>query len=235
MRTFVIGDIHGAHKALVQCLERSGFNSESDRLIVLGDVCDGYPQVSQCIEALLRLKHCILIVGNHDVWMIDWAVRGSKPDLWLAQGGASTMSSYAGAAVPAGHVEFLNLGHASFELDGDAFVHGGFDPRFPLKGQPIQKLAWDRDLLFEARRAHLAGQPQKFGHYNNIFVGHTPTTNFGSDVPLHFGNVWALDTGAGWSGKLTIMDVKTQEYWQSDPTPQLYGAGGRKGRKDPCD
>ena len=55
MRTFAIGDIHGAYKALVQCFERSGFDYENDRLIVLGDVCDGYPEVKQCIDELQAL------------------------------------------------------------------------------------------------------------------------------------------------------------------------------------
>jgi len=41
-RTLVIGDIHGAYKALVQCLERSGFDKEKDTLITIGDVCDGW-------------------------------------------------------------------------------------------------------------------------------------------------------------------------------------------------
>jgi serine/threonine protein phosphatase 1 len=31
-----------------------------------------------------------------------------------------------------------------------------------------------------------------------------------------------MDTGAGWAGKLTIMDVQTKEYWQSDPVQSLY-------------
>jgi len=34
--------------------------------------------------------------------------------------------------------------------------------------------------------------------------------------------------GVGWSGKFTIMDVTTKEYWQSDLTPDLYG--GTPGR-----
>ena len=28
--------------------------------------------------------------------------------------------------------------------------------------------------------------------------------------------VWDLDTGGGYEGKLTIMNVHTKEYWQSD-------------------
>ncbi|MCA9398849.1 MAG: metallophosphoesterase, partial [Candidatus Omnitrophica bacterium] len=55
MRVFAIGDIHGAYKALIQCLERSGFDYQKDRLIVLGDVCDGYPQAKKCISELLKI------------------------------------------------------------------------------------------------------------------------------------------------------------------------------------
>lgn len=43
MRTFVIGDIHGAYKALVQFLEHSGFDYDNDRLIPIGDIADGSP------------------------------------------------------------------------------------------------------------------------------------------------------------------------------------------------
>ena len=44
MKTYAIGDIHGAYKALIQCFERSKFDYKNDRLIVMGDVCDGYPE-----------------------------------------------------------------------------------------------------------------------------------------------------------------------------------------------
>jgi serine/threonine protein phosphatase 1 len=41
-------------------------------------------------------------------------------------------------------------------------------------------------------------------------------------------NIWNLDTGAGYNGKLTIMDIKTKEYWQSDLVTELYK--DKKGR-----
>ena len=37
-RVLVMGDIHGAHKALVQCLKRSGFDNEKDTLIQLWEI-----------------------------------------------------------------------------------------------------------------------------------------------------------------------------------------------------
>jgi serine/threonine protein phosphatase 1 len=35
-------------------------------------------------------------------------------------------------------------------------------------------------------------------------------------------NVWNIDTGAGFHGKLTALDISTKEFWQSDPVPALY-------------
>jgi len=52
MKTFVIGDIHGAYKALIQCLKRSKFDYDRDRLICLGDVVDGYPETKECILSM---------------------------------------------------------------------------------------------------------------------------------------------------------------------------------------
>lgn len=33
--------------------------------------------------------------------------------------------------------------------------------------------------------------------------------------PIKIGKLYCLDTGAGWDGKLTIMDIDTDEFWQS--------------------
>ena len=227
MRTFVIGDIHGAYKALLQCFERSGFDRRKDRLIALGDVCDVYPEVRQCIEELRALKHCDYIIGNHDLLALDWAMRGQKPQMWLEQGGDQTILSYHGGPMPPEHLEFLNKAHQWLEVDGRVFVHAGFDPDRPLKAQSIKVLVWDRDLLRRAWEEEKAGRSHPIGCYKEIFLGHTPAGIFQNARPLHVCNVWALDTGAGWSGPLTIMDVATKKYWQSDPTPALYGFQGR--------
>ncbi len=224
MRTFVMGDIHGAYKALEQCLARAPFDPALDRLIVLGDVCDVYPQVNACIDTLLSLKHCDFIIGNHDLWALDWAMTGRKPAMWLEQGGAETMASYGGAAMPQAHIDFLNRGLPWLEVAGRVFVHAGFDPDRPLKEQGLRRLAWDRALLSIAVMRRGTGP---IGCYREIFLGHTPTMRFGSTVPFQACNVWAMDTGAGWSGKLSIMDVESKEFWQSDTTPGLYGVAGR--------
>ncbi len=223
MKTFVIGDIHGAYKALMQCFERSGFNRKKDRLIVIGDVCDGYPEVRQCIDELLGVKHCDLVIGNHDMWTLDWALRGDKPEIWTSQGGDRTIASYGGGLMPKTHIGFLKNGHLWIEVNDQIFVHGGFNPDIALSSHSAQALVWDRTLLDMAWKKHAMGCSQKLGRYKDIFVGHTTTELYNSLKPIHVCNVWAIDTGASWSGKLTIMDIDTKEYWQSDLSPDLYG------------
>ena len=223
MKTFVLGDIHGAYKALLQCFERSGFDYRKDRLIVLGDVCDGYPEVKQCIDELLKVKHCDFIIGNHDLWALDWATKGKEEKAWLDQGGQSTKASYGGSKMPQRHIDFLKNSHPWLELDGVLFVHGGFNPFQPLEEQGLMAVVWDRDLLHDAQRKWSVNPQFRYDGFKEIFVGHTPTQGFGSQEPLNFCNVWDLDTGAGGSGKLTIMDVHSHQFWQSDPTLELYG------------
>ena len=229
MKTFVIGDIHGAYKALKQCLERCGFDYTQDRLIVLGDVCDGYPEVRACIDDLLKIKHCDYIIGNHDLWTLDWALEGKKDRVWTSQGGMATINSYNDELLPQEHINFLQKAHLWLLVDNKIFIHGGFDPNFSIDKQGRDKFVWDRDLINSAWKKSQEDNNFKFSVYEEIFLGHTPVQNFQSHLPLHLCNVWALDTGAGWKGTLTIMDIYTKQYWQSDTTPSLYGSvQGRK-------
>src|SRR5450631_2294709 len=93
MRTFVMGDIHGAYKALRQCLERSGFDKQEDRLIQLGDIVDRGHQVYECAEELLTIRNLIAIKGNHDDWFNDFILTGYHPVQWQ-HGGCDTAKSY---------------------------------------------------------------------------------------------------------------------------------------------
>lgn len=223
IRTFVIGDIHGAYKAMMQCFKRSRFDYNKDRLIIIGDVCDGYPDVRQCIDELLKIKQCDLVIGNHDMWALDWALRGDKPKIWTSQGGDRTIASYNGGSMPDTHIAFLKSGQPWIEHNEQVFVHGGFNPDVSLSSHNIEALVWDRRLLDMAWKKQMNGHSCQLGRYKDIFIGHTTTELYNTLQPIHVCNVWNIDTGAGWSGKLTIINADTKEYWQSDLTPDLYG------------
>jgi serine/threonine protein phosphatase 1 len=77
-----MGDIHGANLALQQCLERAGFDKANDVLIQLRDVTDGCPQVYECVEALMEIKHLVAIKGNHDDWFNTFIKTDFHPCHW---------------------------------------------------------------------------------------------------------------------------------------------------------
>jgi serine/threonine protein phosphatase 1 len=227
-RTFVLGDIHGGYRALRQCLDRSGFNYDEDHLISLGDVCDGWPETNECITELLQLKHLTYIFGNHDFWTLEWMKTGYIEDIWASQGGEATIRSYPDG-VPASHVRFLNNAKPYFLLDNKLFVHAGIDPRQPLNRQDLAIFLWDRNLARTALDNYEKGIPAKLTGYDEVYLGHTPTT---FSKPILAGDVWLMDTGAGWSGVLSMMDINTKEVFTSDAVPSLYpGIKGREKRK----
>ncbi|MEP0987501.1 metallophosphoesterase [Ekhidna sp.] len=226
-RTFVMGDIHGNLRAFDQCMERCQFDADRDILIQLGDVSDRQPETAMVVERLLKIKNMIAIRGNHDEWTSKWISSGKKDSSWLSNGGQETIDSYHELNIdPLSHQGFFDnqvLYHT--DAKNRIFVHGGFTqskgPNYDLiKTQCL----WDRSLWNDAMIGErLKGKPHILSGYDEIFIGHTPTLTWSITEPMKACNVWNLDTGAGHpTGRLSIMDVDTKEYWQSDLTNELY-------------
>ena len=217
MRTLVIGDIHGRVDALKEVLTLSQFDYDNDKLIVLGDVVDGGRHSKQCVDELLKIKNLIYIWGNHDIWFMDWMKRGFELPAWYHQGGINTIESYKGqhSLIPVTHQDFFNRGKGYYIEDNTLFVHGGFNPERPIEEQNIEFLTWDRGLIGYAKNHVIQS-------YKHVFIGHTTTQFMGKYIeieditkPITLNNLTMMDTGAGWNGKLTIMDIKTRQFWQS--------------------
>jgi serine/threonine protein phosphatase 1 len=240
MKKFVIGDVHGSNKALLQVLEKSGFDKESDLLISLGDIADGWNEVSECVDTLLSIKNLVAIRGNHDVWCYDWFEYGRTPLIWTQQGGQATLDSYVrtGKMTEDPHKAFWK-NQIDYHIDDEnrLFIHGGWDymegfPRgamLPVNAGSIAKEChWDRSLLEGARSAfgdkNRKGKFKALEQFKEIYIGHTAMNG----EPKQFGNLWNMDTGAGWNGQLTIMDIDSKEFWQSDFTTVLHP--GERGR-----
>lgn len=227
MRTLITADIHGNFKALNQCVERSNFNKEDDRLIVLGDTVDGYPDVFECMEYLCSIKNLVYILGNHDKWCLDWFEYGIAESIWVNQGGSNTIKSYNRHPIRQSHIDLFKNAPLYFVENNKLFVHGGFKIGLPIQNQSENWLLWDRSLA--EKISNKIEEPGKLSTYNEVFIGHTATELFSVTIPMHGYEIWNLDTGAGWSGKLTFMDLSTHKYWQSDKSNILYTEGhGRK-------
>ncbi len=157
--------------------------------------------------------------------------------------------------LPESHIKFFNKQVKYYKDDNNnLFVHGGFNRHFLLNEQYDNSIFWwDRDLWMQALSYKEMPGMSGRGTYKfktkeslkEIFIGHTTTMNWSTkeeksksgiiiskgtsiDYPINAANIWNLDTGAGFKGKLTIMNIDTKEYFQSDEVSEMYN--NEKGR-----
>jgi serine/threonine protein phosphatase 1 len=236
-RTLVVGDIHGGYKALIEVLENARV-AEHDKLIFLGDYVDGWSESPQVIDFLLELDkkyECVFIRGNHDELVLKWLVSDNKDideGMWYKHGGKATADAYAMVSVEKRktHIQFFkNLVDYHLDSENRLFVHAGFSNMHGIDYEYYPRMVyWDRTLweMVTVLDKNISQQdiryPSRLKHYKEIYIGHTPTTRLNSTLPLNYANVWNLDTGAGFYGPLTILEVNSKEYWQSQSLPELY-------------
>ncbi|WP_300570948.1 metallophosphoesterase family protein [Flavobacterium sp.] len=234
MRTLVIGDIHGGLKALEQIIERAAVSTK-DTLIFLGDYVDGWSQSPQVLDYLIALdkrQNCLFLRGNHDELLLHWLQNNHDNPMWYQHGGESTVIAYDAISEEKKHehISFLlSLRNYHIDEQNRLFIHAGFTNS---KGVTIEHfprmLYWDRTLwemalsLDEKLERDSVLYPKRLKIYSEIFIGHTPVTQINETVPVHKASVWNIDTGAAFKGPLTIMDIDTKEFWQSDSLAQLY-------------
>lgn len=150
------------------------------------------------------------------------------------------------------HIEFFKHLHNYYiDEENRGFVHGGFTSKRGLGHEPYESnYYWDRNLwqlALSVSKEYNDINPNDFRyvHYpfenhKEIYIGHTTTGMWLIKphyleykieqqpkqgrivVPMHRCNMWNLDTGGGYEGKLTIMDIDTKEFWQSDYVNTLY-------------
>jgi serine/threonine protein phosphatase 1 len=240
MRTFVIGDIHGALKALEQLMAKIDVQAD-DQLIFLGDYVDGWPQSAEVIDYLLereKTNNCLFIKGNHDAWCESWLKGEAADTAWLLHGGIATIESYSSfsAAQKANHLEFFKRMHNYYiDESNRLFIHAGFSSMHgPAKEHYESNFSWDRTLwetalaLDKKIKRDSKLYPKRLLLLHEIYIGHTPTVNNDIYIPMHACNVWNIDTGAAFDGRLSCMNIETKEYRQSDIVQHLYP--GEKGR-----
>lgn len=237
IRRFAIGDIHGSISALKQCLDIVKFDYENDILIQLGDIVDRHDYSYECVEELLKIKKLVSIRGNHDDWWYKYLLFGKHQGEW-EHGGLATLGSYSRAlfgsywkyasewrynmlkkSIPKSHLDFFENQINYYILDRMLFVHGGFDKGKLISDQAEYTYYWDRELwksacIFQMGYQEL-GKEFKYidDSFDQVFIGHCPLTD---GNPASAVNITNIDTYCGGSGRLTIMDIDTKKYWQSD-------------------
>ncbi|MEM1054732.1 MAG: metallophosphoesterase family protein [Bacteroidota bacterium] len=215
MALYGIGDIHGCRATLAALIGALAPTPE-DHLVFVGDYIDRGPDSYGVIEDLLRMQHeaasgegprCTFLRGNHDQMLLDWAdgLPGAY-DLWRANGGLATLTSYPGTRVPDSHFAFYRATELAVEVDGVAFVHAGLDPSRSVAEQlaepDAETMLWTRAHLHADRSAWEIP----------VVCGHTPVS-----APIDEDLLIAIDTGAVYHhrmelGRLTAVRLPEREF-----------------------
>lgn len=233
-RTLVFGDIHGGLKALQQVMEKAAVTKE-DQLIFLGDFVDGWSESAQTIEFVMKLalnSNCTFIKGNHDAWTEEWLRSGKAENRWLFNGGEETRKSYEGLNETdrMKHLRFFEQ-MKMYHVDekNRLFIHAGFtsmhgpEQEFYSTNFTWDRTLWEMALTMDKRiKKDSVLFPKRLKLFHEIYIGHTPTVAYNITVPMQGCNVWNIDTGAAFNGPLTILDVDTKQFWQSQPVQELY-------------
>jgi serine/threonine protein phosphatase 1 len=219
MKTYVISDIHGCWIEFVKLLKTVNFNYQKNKLICLGDVCDRGLNPVRVFNELFKIKNLIYIIGNHDQWFLEYETTKMSDETfrnWQVQGGKETLQDFKKIFDKTPYINFLKAAKLYYiDNRNRIFVHGGFDENQPIETQNRKTLIWDRTLVENAKWYAYHYPDKILSQYKEIFVGHTPTILLDQvTIPLHYLNVWAIDTGKIYNGKLTLMDVETKQYWQ---------------------
>lgn len=226
-RTYVLGDLHGAYKALDDLIRRVNFDYEYDTLVFLGDLADGWGEFDKCLDLFSRMQNFVPLIGNHDLYLMDFLDRGTPKDDWLKRGGLVTLDVIEKNPNVVRKLDDYFSKAKYYHIENQKiFCHGGFNHKRTIVGQRKLNFAINRQLYKIARKYDK--QKLKFEiKYDDddsvpikeVFIGHSTTKKFRPDFCSNLTNI---DTGAGSVGFLTIMDADRKKYIQSKNLVKLY-------------
>jgi serine/threonine protein phosphatase 1 len=207
---YAIGDIHGSLDSLERLMDKINPDLTRDRLVFIGDYIDRGPEPKGVVDYIIRLKNqappggIICLKGNHEAMFLDF-LQGAPADLFLFNGGLSTLQDYWGEdwtnrqslVLPPDHAQFYQDLQLYYETPDYIFVHGGLKPGVPLAEQQEEDLLWIR--------GEFIASPEDFGR--RVIFGHTPFKQ-----PLLMPNKIGIDTGAVYGNFLTAVKLPEEEF-----------------------
>ncbi|MEX2628335.1 MAG: metallophosphoesterase family protein [Tistlia sp.] len=226
LRLYAIGDIHGRLDLLEALHDRiredaAGRQARRRQLVYLGDYVDRGLASRQVVDTLIAQPlegfEAVHLLGNHEFFLRRFLSQPGSGDIWLMNGGETTLQSYGiepwddppggserlpwlssrfEAALPESHRRFFDGLALTHEAGDYLFVHAGVRPGVPLDRQVAEDLIWIREPFLRSQ--------EEFGKL--VVHGHTPDVG-----PVQRGNRICVDTGACYGGKLTALVLQGDE------------------------
>ncbi|WP_312689148.1 protein-serine/threonine phosphatase [Kosakonia sp.] len=201
---WIVGDLHGCHRQLMQALRVRHFDPWQDLLVCVGDVIDRGPESVQCLK-LLQKPWFKTVRGNHEQMAID-ALREGDMAMWQLNGGNwfSTLEAEERQHALEGLQRCAQLPYI-LELHCQNGVNVVAHADYPAaeyqweKAIDQESVLWRRDRLNQL----LAGKGSKIAGADHFWFGHTPLRARYDAYNLHY-----IDTGAVFGGELTLAQLQ---------------------------
>lgn len=238
-RVYAIGDLHGRIDLLrtaVDMIDKDiqDFDDGRDPLIVfLGDYIDRGDNTRDVLDFLMELEcmrpaNCVFLQGNHEEALLDFVENPLKGKAWLDWGGTQTVASF-GIAPPLGtpkedellrlhealmprlshYLPFIQLLRPYYVSGEIVFAHASLEADLPLEHQPKRALLWGETTTGSS--STIPGFKLVHGH-------------FAGDEPVLSDENICVDTGAYYSGKLTILRLDGHEHFIFAKTGDKIGS-----------
>ncbi|MDX1636710.1 MAG: metallophosphoesterase family protein [Balneolaceae bacterium] len=208
-----IGDIHGCAES-IKALVKKLSDYRDREFVFVGDYIDRGPASKEVVDYLMEFRKeqsCVFIRGNHEQMLLD-ACNGDKLDLWLMNGGRTTLQSYDTTpnelSIPEEHMAFYENTRLYYDTEDFFFVHAGLSPARTIE-QSVQDEANHEDFLWE--RSHLNAFETPWE--KTVVFGHTPRSH-----PIQKEHMLGIDTGCVYEslgyGKLTAALLPEKKFIQ---------------------
>lgn len=205
---WVVGDLHGCYSLLQSKLAAVNFNKDEDLLISVGDLTDRGRENVACLS-LISEPWFRVIRGNHEEMMLDALVNHRDAGLWRMNGGDwfFTLDDADKTRVQRLLPQVAALPliiEVETPLGRYVICHADYPAEHYQRDQPVdeERVVWSRERIAASQRGH-----RKEISGADVFIfGHTPVA-----APQHFANQFYIDTGAVFSGTLTLMPIQGSE------------------------
>jgi serine/threonine protein phosphatase 1 len=209
VRTIAVGDIHG-HLAVLEAIIAAIDPRPAETLVLLGDYVDRGPDSKGVLERVIELGerfHVVALQGNHEEMMLGAREGRDNLRFWVRCGGDAALQSYGQAEdvslIPREHFQFLARLPLFHETETHFFIHANYAPNWRLDQHDTKTALWLP--LTDLPGPHFSGKV--------AVVGHTPQKD---GRVLDLGYLKCIDTGCGYGGLLTALDVDSGQIWQVD-------------------
>jgi len=200
-RDFIISDLHGCYDLLEEKIKEISFDFNNDRLFSVGDLIDRGPKSMMCLQ-LLVTPWFHSVRGNHEQFLIDTVLHEDNPYIWINNGGSWFIDEE--------HSELYKYALLANQLPyaitvktdkGDIGICHA-EPKDSNWGGFEDMTMGDKSNMIWGRRVINESETYIVNNVYETYHGHTPIS-----VPIKKGNINFIDTGAFFTGNLTMLQI----------------------------